>query len=95
MDAHLLAKNLRMWGLPPLFTQILTATACCRVLMLRQPALARGINIPVIASGGLAGLEDLEKLLAVEKDGVTGVISGRAFMMVAWDATTLCQWRVC
>lgn len=41
-------------------------------------ALARAVGIPVIASGGVAALADLEALLAVEKDGVAGVISGRA-----------------
>ena len=41
-------------------------------------ALARAVSIPVIASGGVASLDDLEALLAVEADGVAGVISGRA-----------------
>ena len=40
--------------------------------------LARAVRIPVIASGGVASLDDLEALLAVEKDGIAGVISGRA-----------------
>lgn len=41
-------------------------------------ALARAVSIPVIASGGVASLDDLAALLAVERDGVAGVISGRA-----------------
>jgi phosphoribosylformimino-5-aminoimidazole carboxamide ribotide isomerase len=41
-------------------------------------ALARAVGIPVIASGGVAALDDLQALLAVERDGVAGVISGRA-----------------
>jgi len=41
-------------------------------------ALARAVSLPVIASGGVASLADLEALLAVEGDGVAGVISGRA-----------------
>lgn len=41
-------------------------------------ALARAVSIPVIASGGVASLDDLKALLAVERDGVAGVISGRA-----------------
>jgi len=40
--------------------------------------LASELYIPVIASGGLAGLDDIRALCAVEKDGVTGVIAGRA-----------------
>ncbi len=40
--------------------------------------LARSISIPVIASGGVAGLEDIRRLLPLEADGVEGVIVGRA-----------------
>jgi len=40
--------------------------------------LARELRIPVIASGGFASLEDVEKLCAIEADGVTGAILGRA-----------------
>jgi phosphoribosylformimino-5-aminoimidazole carboxamide ribotide isomerase len=41
-------------------------------------ALARAISIPVIASGGVSKIEDVEALLPYEADGVAGVISGRA-----------------
>jgi len=41
-------------------------------------ALAREINIPVIASGGVSGLEDIEALCAVEGEGVEGAILGRS-----------------
>ena len=40
--------------------------------------LARGIDIPVIASGGVANLGDIEALLGVAPDGVVGTIAGRA-----------------
>ncbi|MBS0451177.1 MAG: 1-(5-phosphoribosyl)-5-[(5-phosphoribosylamino)methylideneamino]imidazole-4-carboxamide isomerase [Proteobacteria bacterium] len=40
--------------------------------------LAQALTIPVIASGGLAGMADIEKLCAVEDEGVEGVICGRA-----------------
>jgi phosphoribosylformimino-5-aminoimidazole carboxamide ribotide isomerase len=40
--------------------------------------LARELRVPVIASGGLTGLEDVEKLCAIEADGIMGVITGRA-----------------
>ncbi len=40
--------------------------------------LAQAISIPVIASGGLAGIADIEALCAVEGDGVAGVICGRS-----------------
>jgi len=41
-------------------------------------ALAEAISIPVIASGGLSSIKDIEKLLVIESSGVTGVITGKA-----------------
>ena len=41
-------------------------------------ALARATSIPVIASGGVSRIEDIEHLRALEPDGVIGVIVGRA-----------------
>jgi phosphoribosylformimino-5-aminoimidazole carboxamide ribotide isomerase len=40
--------------------------------------LARELRIPVIASGGLTDLGDIERLCAVESEGIEGVITGRA-----------------
>jgi phosphoribosylformimino-5-aminoimidazole carboxamide ribotide isomerase len=40
--------------------------------------LARSTSIPVIASGGVSRIEDIEQLMALEADGVVGVIVGRA-----------------
>ena len=40
--------------------------------------LAQALTIPVIASGGLSNMADIDKLCAVEHDGVEGVICGRA-----------------
>ena len=40
--------------------------------------LAQALTIPVIASGGLSNLADVEKLCAVEDEGIEGVICGRA-----------------
>src|ERR1051325_3386255 len=40
--------------------------------------LARAVDIPVIASGGVATLDDLRRLVPLETDGVEGVIVGRA-----------------
>ena len=40
--------------------------------------LARALTIPVIASGGLSNLADIEKLCEVETEGIEGVICGRA-----------------
>ena len=40
--------------------------------------LARSVSIPVIASGGLSGMADIESLCAVADEGIEGVICGRA-----------------
>lgn len=40
--------------------------------------LAEAIKIPVIASGGVSSLQDIENLLAIERFGVSGVITGKA-----------------
>ena len=40
--------------------------------------LAQSVKIPVIASGGLSNLKDIDHLCAVEEHGVEGVICGRA-----------------
>ena len=40
--------------------------------------LAQALTIPVIASGGLSNIADIERLCAVEDQGIEGVICGRA-----------------
>jgi len=40
--------------------------------------LAQALRIPVIASGGIAAMADVEALCAVESEGITGAITGRA-----------------
>jgi phosphoribosylformimino-5-aminoimidazole carboxamide ribotide isomerase len=47
--------------------------------------LAQALSIPVFASGGLSGLQDVEKLCAVEEMGIHGVICGRAIYNGALD----------
>jgi phosphoribosylformimino-5-aminoimidazole carboxamide ribotide isomerase len=47
--------------------------------------LAQALTIPVFASGGLSGLADIEKLCAVEEEGIQGVICGRAIYNGALD----------
>lgn len=41
-------------------------------------ALAEAISIPVIASGGVSSLEDIENLIAIEASGIAGAITGKA-----------------
>ena len=40
--------------------------------------LAEAISIPVVASGGVATIDDIKNLLPLEEVGVTGVITGKA-----------------
>jgi phosphoribosylformimino-5-aminoimidazole carboxamide ribotide isomerase len=40
--------------------------------------LAESVRIPVIASGGVSRLQDIEDLMAIEQSGVVGVITGKA-----------------
>jgi len=40
--------------------------------------LARAVNIPIIASGGITNLDDIRGLCAVADEGITGAITGRA-----------------
>jgi phosphoribosylformimino-5-aminoimidazole carboxamide ribotide isomerase len=41
-------------------------------------SLAETVGIPVIASGGVSGIGDIERLLPLERKGVMGVIAGKA-----------------
>ena len=43
-----------------------------------DPGPGRGGLHPVIASGGVSTLKDIENLMAIEQYGVTGVITGKA-----------------
>ena len=47
--------------------------------------LAQAVSIPVIASGGVSTLDDVKALCAVEKEGITGAIIGRALYDGAID----------
>jgi phosphoribosylformimino-5-aminoimidazole carboxamide ribotide isomerase len=40
--------------------------------------LARAVRIPVLASGGIRDLTDIEKLCAVEEEGIEGAVLGRS-----------------
>jgi phosphoribosylformimino-5-aminoimidazole carboxamide ribotide isomerase len=40
--------------------------------------LAKALSVPVIASGGINGLEDVKALCKVAHEGITGAITGRA-----------------
>jgi phosphoribosylformimino-5-aminoimidazole carboxamide ribotide isomerase len=41
-------------------------------------ALANAVGIPVIASGGVSGMDDIEALIAAPSHNILGVVIGRA-----------------
>lgn len=49
--------------------------------------LAKAINIPVIASGGISGIGDVKKILPLSKYGVMGMITGKALYEGTLDLT--------
>jgi len=60
------------------FTDIERDGALAGVNVEATAALARRLETPVIASGGLASLDDIRALRRHERDGIAGVICGRA-----------------
>jgi len=50
-------------------------------------ALARAISIPVIASGGVRGIEDIEALRAAGEPNIEGLVIGRALYEGTLDAS--------
>jgi phosphoribosylformimino-5-aminoimidazole carboxamide ribotide isomerase len=47
--------------------------------------LAEAVSIPVVASGGVSSIKDVEALLPLEESGVIGVIIGKALYSGALD----------
>jgi phosphoribosylformimino-5-aminoimidazole carboxamide ribotide isomerase len=61
-----------------IYTDIERDGALAGVAVDETAALAEAVSTPVIASGGVASLDDLARLKAKEKSGIAGVICGRA-----------------
>ena len=61
-----------------IFTDIDRDGALAGVNVAATAALARALKTPVIASGGVAALDDIAALKAHESDGIAGAILGRA-----------------
>ena len=49
--------------------------------------LAETVKIPIIASGGISGIDDVAKLLTIADSGVIGMITGRALYEGTLDLT--------
>jgi phosphoribosylformimino-5-aminoimidazole carboxamide ribotide isomerase len=60
------------------YTDIARDGALCGIDVKGVAEVARQVRLPVIASGGVASLEDIAALKACEADGIAGVICGRA-----------------
>jgi phosphoribosylformimino-5-aminoimidazole carboxamide ribotide isomerase len=61
-----------------IFTDIDRDGALAGVNVAATAALARALKTPVIASGGVAAIDDIAALKAHENDGIAGAILGRA-----------------
>lgn len=74
-----LAKKFEDWGVESIiYTDIGRDGMLSGINIEATVKLAQALTIPVIASGGLGSMRDIEELCAVEMEGVEGVICGRA-----------------
>ena len=74
-----LGKKFQDWGVESIiYTDIGRDGMLSGINIDATVKLAQALTIPVIASGGLGCMADIEQLCAVEKEGVQGVICGRA-----------------
>jgi phosphoribosylformimino-5-aminoimidazole carboxamide ribotide isomerase len=74
-----LARKFEDWGVESIvYTDIGRDGMLTGINVEATVKLAQALTIPVIASGGLAGIPDIEKLCAVEDEGIEAVICGRA-----------------
>ncbi|MHB0977263.1 MAG: 1-(5-phosphoribosyl)-5-[(5-phosphoribosylamino)methylideneamino]imidazole-4-carboxamide isomerase [Candidatus Aquicultorales bacterium] len=79
LDAVLLAKRMEEDGAAGVvYTDIEVDGMGKGVNLAATRELAEAIGIPVIASGGVATLDDIRRLFPLESAGVTGVIVGTA-----------------
>ena len=74
-----LARKFEDWGVDSIiYTDIGRDGMLSGINVDATVKLAQASTIPVIASGGLSSMADIEALCAVEGEGVQGVICGRA-----------------
>lgn len=79
MDAVELAQRCKEDGAARIiYTDISRDGTSLGVNLGETARLARTVKVPVIASGGVASLEDIRRLQALEGEGIEGVIIGRA-----------------
>ena len=84
-----LAKKMASFGVETIiYTDISRDGMLSGVNVEATAALARACGVPIIASGGVASLEDIRRVKAVEADGVQGCIIGKAIYTGAVDLKT-------
>ena len=85
-DVNDLAKKFEDYGAEAiLYTDIGRDGMMSGVNIEATVELARHVKIPVLASGGIASMKDIEQLCAVESEGIMGVITGRALYQGTLD----------
>ena len=81
-----LAKKMAAYGVETIiYTDISRDGMLSGVNVEATAALARSCGVPIIASGGVASIEDIRRVKAVEADGVQGCIIGKAIYTGAVD----------
>lgn len=86
MDAAELAKRCEQDGAARIiYTDISRDGTRDGVNLAETLNIAQAVKIPIIASGGVATLDDIRRLRPLEKDGVEGVIVGKALYAVAFS----------
>lgn len=81
-----LAKQMADFGVETIiYTDISRDGMLSGVNVEATAALARACGVPIIASGGVASIEDIRRVKAVEADGVQGCIIGKAIYTGAVD----------
>ena len=81
-----LAKQMAAYGVETIiYTDISRDGMLSGVNVEVTAALARACGVPIIASGGVASIEDIRRVKAVEADGVQGCIIGKAIYTGAVD----------
>ena len=74
-----LAKKFEDWGVESIiYTDIGRDGMLTGVNLEATVELARAVKIPVLASGGIRDLTDIDKLCAVQDEGVQGAVLGRS-----------------
>lgn len=76
---EVLAKEMQSIGLKQLvFTDIARDGTLAGPSLERIKKILAVISIPLIVAGGIASITDIQKLLPLEKDGLSGIIIGKA-----------------